>query len=741
MQESRRCTWANGNTRSIAARRNLISLRVVPKPTDKGKKTWGQRLKLSKASPVTEDKQNGTPNAGSALVPFGTRGYDPSLDFSTNGPASLSSVTHSNGTSSTHSNVHQLATMKYAETWVYGTMRGMPPPLTMAPHHPHHPHLQAMYCPPPPPPEVAVLICCCPEYLTGTKREIKKASVCKKCKGSRLPLAPIGGTVRLTSGATYLAPPPIRSSAGTVKLASTYGKKSRPTILGNGNPDPYDFMRRSRLTQPTETGTGGGSKSVKSSLKEKLRGRAKSTSPSRGRSGSTSGGGKRGSAARSPSPTLSKNGSRVGGRNNGKVDSYQDCWVGEPERDAELMEEVSPAANSSQNRKSILRCDVNPYDLISLSGIGGGGSGGGGMLSEFSPDGDEFDLHSQKYENILDTLYANRYNPPANSIAAINGQRIKLFDDSGTSVSGAPVYDDVDEFVYDPVEIPAAEMEASSNEPSPSGTPERPPRSKKQEATKEDDSRSLPSSPISTDPAVAQSAIKSILKRPSSMPAGTPSVTVEKDTSAPGYDTIRLNHTLVQRLAKLTTNGSVTEESTTFGKNGTISARSLTDKRNSGSQFYLPTPFPVVAISAISSDSSPDSAQSTTSASGRKKVHFLVENEIIHDDDRLFAQMLFTEVAPTLESTVQVPNGVAKEEKATETQASATNGTEELMSGKKDPHGASTQKETETPSKVILLPPTTSNGTKALNGTNEGKFTEGETMNIIRLLCLLKERS
>uniref|UniRef100_A0A182Y7V8 Uncharacterized protein n=1 Tax=Anopheles stephensi TaxID=30069 RepID=A0A182Y7V8_ANOST len=702
----------------------------VPKPTpDKSKKTWGQRLKLSKPSPTIEDKQNGSHNgptgAGSALVPFGTRGYDPSLDFTSNGPGSLSNGTNA----STHSNVHQLATMKYAETWVYGTVRGMPPPLAMSPHHPHHPHLSAMYCPAPPPPEVAVLICCCPEYLTGTKREIKKASVCKKCKGSRLPLAPIGGTVRLTSGATYLAPPPIRSSAGTVKLASTYGKKARPTILGNGNPDPYDFMRRSRLTQPTESSSSSGaSKSVKSSLKEKLKGRAKSTSPSRGRSGSTSGG-KRGSGARSPSPSLSKNGSRVGGRNRGKMEqSFQDCWVGEPERDAELLEDgPSPTANSSaaQNRKSILRCDVNPYDLISLSGLGGS-AGSGGMLSEFSPDGDEFDLHSQKYENILDTLYANRYNPPANAIAAINGQRIKLFDDSGTSVSGAPVYDNVDEFVYDPVEIPVtAELEANGTEQPPpvgSGTPERPPRSKKPDVvTKEDDSRqSLPSSPISTDPAVAQSAIKSILKRPSSMSSAVPpSGTVEKDTSSnPGYDTIRLNHTLVQRLTKLTTNGSGTEEGSTFGKNGTISARSLSDKRNSGSQFYLPTPFPVVAVATA--DSSPDSGQSTTSASGRKKVHFLVENEIIHDDDRLFAQMLFTEVSPALESTVVITNGAGKGE--SEAKDSPMKSTELQTFSRKDPSptdGVSSPVETEEPAKVILLPAALSMATKTSNGTNE----------------------
>uniref|UniRef100_A0A182NZS9 Uncharacterized protein n=1 Tax=Anopheles epiroticus TaxID=199890 RepID=A0A182NZS9_9DIPT len=683
----------------------------VPKPTDKNKKTWGQRLKLSKATPLADDKQSpGTPNgssAPSALVPYGARSYDASLDYGSNGPSSLSAL--ANGTThsqSAHTNVHQLATMKYAETWVYGTVRGMPPPLAMSPHHPHHPHLPAMYCPPPPPPEVAVLICCCPEYLTGTKREIKKASVCKKCKGSRLPLAPIGGTVRLTSGATYLAPPPIRTSAGTVKLASTYGKKSRPTILGNGNPDPYDFMRRSRLTQPTEGSTGGGgggSRSVKSSLKEKLRGRAKSTSPSRGRSGSTAGG-KRGSAARSPSPSLSKNGSRAGGR---EMESFQDCWVGEPERDAELLVEEPTAPNTGQNRKSILRCDVNPYDLISLSGIGGGSGGAGGMLNEFAPDGDEFDLHSQKYENILDTLYANRYNPPANSIAAINGQRIKLFDDSGTSVSGAPVYDDVDEFVYDPVEVPEPEQDANSGdgggsssteEPasSPVGTPERPPRSKQKqsEATKEDDSRSEPTTP---------SAIKSILKRPSSMPAAPslPSmVTVEKDTTGPGYDTIRLNHTLVQRLAKLTTSGSGTDETagSTFGKHGTISARHLTDKRNSGSQFYLPTPFPVAEVNV------PDTAQSVTG--GRKKVHFLVENEIIHDDDRLFAQMLFTEVSPAEGSPTPGP-GADREEQT---------------SGRNVPtlsNGATKPVETEELAKVILQPTTGPNTPKLANGTNE----------------------
>ncbi|XP_058065878.1 uncharacterized protein LOC131215505 [Anopheles bellator] len=631
----------------------------IAKSSDKAKKTWGQRLKLSKPSSANEDKPgsfvSGTSSvtASTALVPAGRgsaphHGYE-SLDFNGN-PTSLVSP-----------NAHK---MKYAETWVYGTVRGMPPPLAPMSHHPHPlthlSHLPAIYCPPPE--AMAVLICCCPEYLSGTKRDVKKATVCKKCKGSRLPLAPIGGTVRLASGATYLAPPPQRSSAGTVKLASTYGKKARPSILGNGNPDPYDFMRRSRLTQPPD---GGPSKSVKATIKEKLRGRTKSTSPSRGLS-------KRGSA-RSPSPSKGSVRSPPA-----KLSTFQDCWV-ESERDDGLMRPndlsstvvSAPSSTvSSTNRKSILRCDVNPYDLISLSGTAGGG-GCVALLNEFSPNSPsdefvtdtEFDLRAAKYENILDTLYANRYNPAANNIAAINGQRIKLFDDSRP----APVYDDVDEYVYDPVEIAPDDGAALDLDLTSNGMPERPPRTKKQQqqqsvseigmvmggsgtaVTKDDDSRSLPAQ-ISTagpDPGSQSSAIKSILKRsPSSVPAA-PRSPGEPSAGLPGYDTIRLNHTLVQRLAKLTT---AADDGGSFGsKTGTVSARNLpkagADKRHShrGSQFYLPTPSTEAEEPATAVASS-EVGSTTTSSGGRKKVHFLVENEIIDDDDKLFAQMLFTEV-------------------------------------------------------------------------------------------------
>ncbi|XP_062710125.1 uncharacterized protein LOC109399288 [Aedes albopictus] len=589
--------------------------------TDKSKRTWGQRLKLTKpfsekisssasqistsssnqTSPSKLSAQSSSSSSSSSTITLEVLDYSEIQQkhiqqqqqgrfhpATANVPSPLALATHS---------------MKYAEsTWMYGTMRGMPPPMAvgmppmphpgypMSHHQPGAPPamVHPMFCPMPGPgPEVAVVICCCPEYLNGTKRDVKKASVCKKCKGSRLPLAPIGGTMRLTSGATFLAPP-VRAG-GTLKLASTYGKKSRPSILGSAG-DPYDFMRRSRLSQPEQA-----SKSVKTSIKEKLRGRAKSTSPSKGRSRVDK---------RAVSPTGSKSsGTRsLSASRGGKDKGFKDCWV-EPE-EIPLVDSEDPGAA----RRSILRCDINPYDLISLSS---------GLNNEFSPTNgsEDYDLseHSQKYENLLDTLYANRYNPAINNITAISGQRIKLFDGD----AGPPVYDDVDEYVYDPVEV----QPDPNQENRVDVIPERPPRTKHKHdsSPKDDDLKSLPSQ-ISSE--VTQSAIKSILKRPGSAvsaPAGPP--------DKPSYDTIRLNQTLVQRLAKLTSDENV------FTKTGSVSARSAKTapskdaKRNSASQFYLPTPMNGGGSVALGS---------------RKKVHFLVENEVI-DDDKFFAQLLLSE--------------------------------------------------------------------------------------------------
>lgn len=177
------------------------------------------------------------------------------------------------------------------EPWLYGTVRGLPAtpihPFYYSPVH-HHSRI---------PTEVAVVVCSCPEYLNGTnrKKEMKKASICKKCKGSRLPLAQIGGTVRLTPNNPYLyrgSPNGVIFHANAGRLVPQMGtlrqpnatmacrnnNKPRPSIL---NDDPYDLMRRSRLMAPLTTSTAGNGNKVRPSSMG--RSRAKSSSPTRNR--------------------------------------------------------------------------------------------------------------------------------------------------------------------------------------------------------------------------------------------------------------------------------------------------------------------------------------------------------------------------------------------------------------------------------------------------------------------------
>lgn len=100
-------------------------------------------------------------------------------------------------------------------------------------------------------PDKIQFLCSCHDYLSGTAKYSKKKSTCKRCKGIKLPLVPIGGTVRML-------PPPMlnpvgvqRFCAATVRLPSSahgsrYANSRRPTIL-SGDRDPYDFLRQSRL--------------------------------------------------------------------------------------------------------------------------------------------------------------------------------------------------------------------------------------------------------------------------------------------------------------------------------------------------------------------------------------------------------------------------------------------------------------------------------------------------------------
>ncbi|KAB0796076.1 hypothetical protein PPYR_10137 [Photinus pyralis] len=124
--------------------------------------------------------------------------------------------------------------MRYAEPWLYGSMRA-PGGFLLAP---------------------ALVLCSCSEYLSGTKRSSKKGpSICKKCKGTRLPLpasetlrgTPKFGTVRCYPTGTNIAPPSSTNRAGTARVST----HTRPSILPSA--DPYELMRRSRLSADNGT--------------------------------------------------------------------------------------------------------------------------------------------------------------------------------------------------------------------------------------------------------------------------------------------------------------------------------------------------------------------------------------------------------------------------------------------------------------------------------------------------------
>ncbi|RZB39687.1 uncharacterized protein BDFB_008503, partial [Asbolus verrucosus] len=171
--------------------------------------------------------------------------------------------------------------MRYADPWLYGSVRA-PGGLVLAP---------------------AFVLCACGDYVNGTKRSSKKSPItCKKCKGTRLPFSAGDskfGTARCYPSSTTATP----LRAGTMRVVSS---SSRPSILPSA--DPYDLMRRSRLSVSENTSQF----------------RARSISPSKVKS----------NESRSYSATRVKN---------PPVDHF----------------------SSPSGRRSILECDINPYELMS----------------------------------------------------------------------------------------------------------------------------------------------------------------------------------------------------------------------------------------------------------------------------------------------------------------------------------------------------------------------------------------
>ena len=523
--------------------------------------------------------------------------------------------------------------MKYTEPWFYGTMRGVPT-AAIASNRP-----QAMFTPLR---EVAVVICSCPEYLNGTKKDFKKATICKKCRGSRLPLTPIGGTVRIHSTTPIVHA--ARGSAGTVRLPS-YALKQRPTILNPDN-DPYDMMRRSRLVSPELQPVNNVLKSSKN--------RAKSSSPSRSRSRTRK---------RTPSPkrqydTRSRSASK-------KDDSIASCTGGNHNEWV-----MSDATDMASGRRSILQCDLSAYELISKISHN----------SEFSPlcDDDLYNMHSQKYENIL-----NQSNSDRLEVTALAGQRIKL---SGGHHHPSSQYGDVvDQFVYEKINNftnnHSSNKDADQNQHTIRNgnlSPTRPPRRKHDNnpqsnnliSSSSSNSSSSSSSSIENESPETSlqneyvltaatlshiskdmtptNTIKSILKRPPSLTvppstaATTPSTTTttiitsstisipssyltvdaKKDNKSSPNSMTQTSHKIMSKpMPPATTAAIVAVDNISSSRNATMNKlisnnNSISsndckekDKRNSGSLFYLPMP-------------------------QRKKVQFLVENEIINDQQQ-----------------------------------------------------------------------------------------------------------
>ncbi|XP_057652675.1 uncharacterized protein LOC130891755 [Diorhabda carinulata] len=153
----------------------------------------------------------------------------------------------------------------------------------------------------------AFVLCACPDYINGTKKSSKKSpSQCKKCKGARLPLSSVDqsmyGTVRYyPSEVVPTSSTPIRG--GTVRVTSS----NRPSILPSPG-DPYDLVRKSRLSVK-ENGSSF---------------RTRSVSPNK----------------TSDAENRSRNGKSKAEK---RIESY----------------------NLTIGRRSILECDINPYELVS----------------------------------------------------------------------------------------------------------------------------------------------------------------------------------------------------------------------------------------------------------------------------------------------------------------------------------------------------------------------------------------
>ncbi|KAL7734252.1 hypothetical protein ACLKA6_011919 [Drosophila palustris] len=551
--------------------------------------------------------------------------------------------------------------MKYAEPWIYGTVRGIP----ARPSYGYgHPHAAAIFATDgggggeATATALAVVICSCAEYLNGTKRDVKKASVCKKCKGSRLPLATIsgGGTVRLPTAAAAAAANARRPMAATMRVVST-SKKSRPSIL-DPQKDPYDLMRRTRLLSPEPSVESPASSKDNKSRAATATGTATATALSS--SASTSSGMQRGrTRTRAVLPTvralpLSKSTptSPV------PPPDPADCWLME---DSELLLQSSGLATSNNNnnsssssssnlattqRRSILRCNVNPYDLISVES---------GKQTTVKPN-DDFDvadaqLHEDEQEQQQQRQQHQQqqreqrkfYN---NNVTAIAGQRISLGDKQNDATDSSDSYERI-LIANDKTTPPLSPSTATSPVAAAiTSNPKRPPRNKKL-----DEPLSLETQTAANHVAVAATATTVIAAAVAADDEPESSLVVDAFTvltvppTTPGIKSILKRPSTLELPAMplsllLTTDSSPATPAM---------APQLTPSGKS--QFYIPTP-----------------TTPTTASSARKKVQFMVEDKII----AMTTDAAATCTATTDDSEMNVLVVVAAADETTTATATAT---------------------------------------------------------------------
>lgn len=356
---------------------------------------------------IYDTPENTRPKKWSSKLKLNTSGSSKTSEKSPESPYMYGTISGPGGSALSKS-------MKYAETWLYGSVRTQTPPIrpSVFSAYPEVPGPVLISTPQKPTPHnYAVILCSCPEYLNGTKKTSStKVSICKKCKGSRLPLT-IAESPQLLVGGTVRGPQVSRETgllrAGTVRVP---GSKARPTILkSNGDTDPYDLMRRSRLAPPHEARIG--------SQFSTTRLRAKSISPCRIKTKKPS-----------PETLLLKNRSK-------SVSRVNEIWVEEE------------ANNSSDSKKSILSCDINPYDLVKSNG-------NSKSLVEIEFDDDFGNVFQESLKN--NNLKPLSKSKSDSSVKAIGGQRIRVSDES---IEEASAYDPVD---YDLKSYDSKSQEVSS---------------------------------------------------------------------------------------------------------------------------------------------------------------------------------------------------------------------------------------------------------------------------------------